>query len=66
MRLETWTARFYLVGVVLLLLGYVSCETQGAVLASAEEKMSLPPDMKATRGGYRTHTFWSVGYQGGK
>lgn len=66
MRLETWTGRIYLVLVVFVLLGYAACESRGTVLASAEEKATLPPDMKATRGGYRTHTFWSVGYMGGK
>ncbi len=66
MRLETWTGRIYVVLAAFILFGYAACESRGTVLASAEEKMSLPPDVKSTRGGYRTHGFWTVGYQGGK
>lgn len=66
MRLETWTGRFYAVAVFLILGWYTACESRGTVFASAEETRSLPPDVKSTRGGYRTHTFWTVGYQGGK
>lgn len=66
MRLESWTGRLYLVLVVIILVGYAGCQVRGTVIASAQEEMPLPPEVKSTRGGYRTHGFWTVGYQGGK
>lgn len=56
----------YLAFAGLTLAGYVVTEQRGAVLATAEEKVPLPPDLKNNRGGYRSHSFWHVGYMGGK
>jgi len=61
-----WGTRIYMAVATVVLLGYAACETRGTVFASAEEKMPLPPDVRSTHGGYRTHTFWHVGYLGGK
>ena len=66
MRVETWTGRLYLALALATLLGYAACEKRGVVLSSAEEKLTMPPDVKSSRGGHRSHVFWTGGYQGGK
>lgn len=58
--------RIYLIFAALLLAGYVVTETRGVVFASAVDPQPLPPEVRSSKNGYRTHTFWHVGYTGGK
>lgn len=48
-----------------LLAFYLISETRGVVYAGTDTRSAVPVEAKSRRG-YRTHSFWFIGYRGGK
>ena len=60
-----WTSKLYLVIGSVLLVGYLASEARGMVYTGTDTKSAIPKGAKSSRG-YRSHSFWFIGYHGGK
>jgi len=63
-RRSPWTYSFFALGLVISV-GYAA--TAWADWEPGDtEREELPPDVRASPGGYRSYHFWHSGYHGGK
>ena len=56
----------YLVFGLLVLGLYGYAEATGREYTLAQQKVTVPPDVRSSPGGYRSFHFWHSGYHGGK
>ena len=63
MRISTTIYLFFAAGILGF---YLFSETRGLVYASTDTKTTIPAGASKSRRSYRSHSFWFVGYRGGK
>ncbi|MBI2374660.1 MAG: hypothetical protein HYV07_11750 [Deltaproteobacteria bacterium] len=61
----TLGAKLYAAFGASLLLFYLSTERNGNVFFGSDERTQAPKEARGSTG-YRSHSFWHTGYQGGK
>jgi hypothetical protein len=63
--MSRWAVIYLVLGISTLGF-YAVSEARGVVYFERDQRTPIPPSVRSTPGGYRSHGFWYSGYQGGK